>query len=315
MHVVSRVLHSIRFAQNSKEAYSFIILKFSLGSSGKSLSESEESGLEKLAPTSARVTDILFDLSSEVRLKQLFTISKKKIRMAELARETDATIQETSRHLARLRNEKFIEKNSEGFFEITTFGRMLIQSTLRSAAVLSKHRDYFLTHDMNQLPPEYLQRIVALTESEFDGMAGLVQRRYEKMLTETREYLWIMGDNVTISGERIGQSLNKGVVSLRILFPTHGLGTPLKPKEELNDIRKSFRGSLEVRSIERTVVGLVINEMESRFVGPDLSGRLDYNNAFGGKDSLFHSWCFELFSHYWNRADKVISYEGVQKLS
>jgi predicted transcriptional regulator len=258
------------------------------------------------------VTDLLFNLASPVRLQQLYTMKKHAFRMTELARSTNATIQETSRHLARMMEAGLIEKDAGGFYSLTSLGRILL-SVLPSIGVLPMHRDFFLMHDLNLLPTDFTGRIGALAGAEFDGKAGLVQRRYERMISEANERLWIMGDSVTVSGERIGQMLSNRGTSLRILYPNSGLGTPLGPREELQNITKTFHGQIEVRAKERMEVGLVLNEREARFIAPDLAGKLDYNVAFGGSDSVFHSLCRDLFNHHWNGSRRVAYVESSQR--
>jgi hypothetical protein len=64
-----------------------------------------------------------------------------------------------------------------------------------------------------------------------------------------------------------------------------------------------------VKSGSATTVGLILNEIECRFVGPDLVGKLDYNIGLSGKDYVFHGWCRELFNHYWNCSNIVAGFE------
>jgi DNA-binding MarR family transcriptional regulator len=64
---------------------------------------------------------LLFDLSSSDRLTLLFAIRKEEnLRLTQLAEKIRATIQETSRHVGRLAEAKLIEKNSDGFYILTS---------------------------------------------------------------------------------------------------------------------------------------------------------------------------------------------------
>jgi predicted transcriptional regulator len=255
-------------------------------------------------PATSDVANLLFNLASPVRLQQLEILRARRVRMTQLAKMTNATIQETSRHLARMRESKIIDKDSDGVYGLTSFGSIIL-CMVPALRVLALHRNFLLAHDLTLLPPEFVGRVGALARAEFDGKAGLVQRRYERMISEAMDHLWIMGDSITVSGERIGELLPSRDVCLRILFPAQGLATPLSPREELENIKKAFQGEIEVRSAERTEAGLVLNEESARFIAPDLSGRLDYNVAFGGADPAFHCWCRDLFVYYWNRSKRV----------
>src|SRR5215831_1828896 len=69
---------------------------------------------------------LLFDVSSSVRLTLLVTIRKENLRLTQLAEKISATIQETSRHLGRLTDAKLIDKNSDGTYTITSYGRLVL---------------------------------------------------------------------------------------------------------------------------------------------------------------------------------------------
>ncbi|MGC2575827.1 MAG: hypothetical protein WA364_30350 [Candidatus Nitrosopolaris sp.] len=84
---------------------------------------------------------LLFDISSSDRLT-LFAIRKENLRLTQLAEKIGATIQETSRHLGRLTDTKLIEKNSDGSYTVTSYGRLVL-ILLSSYNLLSKNKDYF----------------------------------------------------------------------------------------------------------------------------------------------------------------------------
>jgi predicted transcriptional regulator len=102
---------------------------------------------------------LLFDLSSSDRLTLLFAIRKEEnLRLTQLAEKIKATIQETSRHVGRLTEANLIEKNSDGYYTLTSYGRLVLL-LLSSYGFLSKTRDYFLSHDISFLPQEFTERI------------------------------------------------------------------------------------------------------------------------------------------------------------
>ncbi|PWU78826.1 MAG: hypothetical protein DLM72_20575 [Candidatus Nitrosopolaris wilkensis] len=99
---------------------------------------------------------LLFDISSNDRLTLLFAIRREEnLRLTKLAEKLKATIQETSRHLGRLTEAKLIEKNPDGSYTLTSYGRLVLL-LLSSYDCLSKSRDYFLSHDISFLPQEFI---------------------------------------------------------------------------------------------------------------------------------------------------------------
>jgi predicted transcriptional regulator len=92
---------------------------------------------------------VLFDLSSSDRLTLLFEIRKEgNLRLTQLAEKIRATVQETSMHLGRLTEAKLIQKNSDDFYTLTSYGRLVLL-LLSSFDFLSRNRDYFLSHDIS----------------------------------------------------------------------------------------------------------------------------------------------------------------------
>jgi hypothetical protein len=61
-------------------------------------------------------------------------------------------------------------------------------------------------------------------------------------------------------------------------IPSQGLATPLGPREELENTKKTFHRRVEVRSTAGTDVGMILNEKEAQFIAPDLGAKLDNNN-------------------------------------
>jgi len=89
-----------------------------------------------------RLTEHLFILASIDRLTLLSEIAIERRRLSQLSTKLSATPQETSKHLTRLRDAKLIEKDSDGFFCLTAFGRIML-NLLPSIRFLTQNREYF----------------------------------------------------------------------------------------------------------------------------------------------------------------------------
>jgi predicted transcriptional regulator len=76
------------------------------------------------------LAELLFILASFDRLRLLSEIAIEKRRLSQLTTTLSATPQETSKHLTRLRTAKLIEKDSDGFFGLTAFGRLIMNPSL-----------------------------------------------------------------------------------------------------------------------------------------------------------------------------------------
>jgi predicted transcriptional regulator len=94
-----------------------------------------------------------FDISSSDRLMLLFALRKEvNLRLSHLAQKINSTIQESSRHVRLLTEAKLVEKNSDGFYTLTSYGKLVLLLP-SSFGFLSETRDYFLS-----LPSTWIYR-------------------------------------------------------------------------------------------------------------------------------------------------------------
>ncbi|HEY1248504.1 MAG TPA: MarR family transcriptional regulator, partial [Nitrososphaera sp.] len=153
------------------------------------------------------IVKLLFDLSSIDRLTLLLTIRKEEnLRLTKLAEKISATIQETSRHLGRLIKANLIEKNSDGFYRLTSYGQLVLL-LLSSISLISKTRDYFLSHDVSFLPLEFIERIGELSEYEHAENVSNVLRHLEQTMSLANEYVWLMADQALVTGPSVAQAV------------------------------------------------------------------------------------------------------------
>ena len=140
------------------------------------------------------LAELLFILASVDRLTLISEIAIEKRRLNQLTAKLSATPQETSKHLMRLRNAKLIEKDSNGFFSLTAFGKMIL-NLLPSINFLMQNREYFLSHDMSSLPREFIERIGELQEGEYAEKVGSILAHIQQVVQDAEEYIWLMADH------------------------------------------------------------------------------------------------------------------------
>ena len=104
------------------------------------------------------LSNIFMELAGESRYEILLMLNEQKWRSAQLAKELNLTIQETHRNTVRLADASLIKKDSDGFFSLTPYGRIMV-SQLGSFDFLTKYKEYFEEHFPSDLPSKFLQRI------------------------------------------------------------------------------------------------------------------------------------------------------------
>jgi predicted transcriptional regulator len=253
------------------------------------------------------LAELLFILASVDRLTLISEIAIEKRRLNQLSAKLSATPQETSKHLMRLRNAKLIEKDSDGFFGLTAFGKIIV-NLLPSIRFLAQNREYFLSHDISSLPPEFIERIGELQESGYAGRVGSILAHTQQVVKEAEKYIWLLADHPLGGEEYIagsGKLESSGTVTWRIIIPADSSIDWTKLRASAG----THKGRIEYHLIEDPndiKAGIALNEKISGLTFPDTTGKLDFNSGFGSNNPIFRMWCQDLFEFHWNKAGKKV---------
>jgi predicted transcriptional regulator len=143
------------------------------------------------------LTELLFVLASTDRLQVLsFLSEEKEYRLSDIAQRSNSSMQEASKHVSRLKDQNFVEKNpSNGYYTLTTLGKLVIK-LLPSIEFLSENKEYLLTHSVSSLPEEFIERIGELQEHRYNTKAGLVLSFTQQVISEADKFVWLMSDHL-----------------------------------------------------------------------------------------------------------------------
>lgn len=242
------------------------------------------------------IESLFFELASESRLAILRELNKKSWKMNDLARELDLTTTETFRQLQRLAETLLAQKQPEGTYGITNYGRLVLQLS-PSLEFVFKHKEYCLTHDILRLPLQFLYRIGELSQAtlEMDSVHNL--NAAKRITAEAKQYMWGGGAEQPLDiGSELRELIPKGV-KFKFIFPERFIPKqmPLPPE---------MAKSIEWRSIEGIPVNFVMNEKEAGISFCLTNGRADYA-GFIGNDPAFLNWVKDLFNYYWDKARRA----------
>ena len=243
--------------------------------------------------------ELLFDLSSTDRVTLLRQIDKERLRLSQLAARLSATVQETSRHLMRMSHASLIGKDSEGLYFLTAYGKAILR-LVPSMDFLSRHRKYFVSHDVTSLPPSFLERIGELSESAYAEKLGGVLNHIQWVMGEAKEFVWLMADQVLTIDLNSEQTLLERKVSVRVLIPAKEF-TSRQLSANL-----TMPENMEMRFADQVGAGIAMNDSMAGVVFPELNGRIDFSCGFAGTSQGFYGWCRDLFLYHWERAKKLI---------
>jgi predicted transcriptional regulator len=249
-----------------------------------------------------RLTELLFILASIDRLTLLSEIAIEKRRLSQLTAKLSATAQETSRHLMRLRDARLIEKDSDGFFSLSAFGKIIV-NLLPSIRFLTQNMEYFLSHDVSSLPLEFIERIGELQEGHYAEKVGSILTHLQQVVQDAEEYIWLMVDHPLGGGEFVDRSaklVSNNTVKWRVIIPAD---SSIDWKSVRADVG-THKGRIEYHLIEDPYdikAGIALNEKIAGFTFPDNTGKLDFNSGFRSSNPLFRKWCQDLFAFHWNK--------------
>jgi len=248
---------------------------------------------------------LLFVLASTDRLQVLSCLRKEKeYRLSDIALRLDSSIQEASKHVARLREQNFVEKNpSNGYYALTTLGK-LVTKLLPSMEFLSENKEYFLTHNISSLPEEFIERIGELQQHQYNAKAGLVLSFTQQVISEADKFVWLMSDHSLIDSDivfDIERDRNRSLI-WRIILP---IGNKID-WQDLRSYVKNVNTRIEIGFSREIIAGIALNEKVAGLLLPDLRGSLDFNSGFISSSLSFCKWCQDLFGYVWKGSEKTI---------
>jgi predicted transcriptional regulator len=253
------------------------------------------------------VAEHLFILASIDRLTLLSEIAVEKRRLSQLTTKLSATPQETSKHLTRLRDAKLIEKDSDGFFSLTAFGKIIV-NLIPSFRFLTQNKEYFLSHDISSLPLEFMERLGELQEGEHSDNVGSVISHLQQVVQGAEEYIWLMADHRLGNQEYVtksGKLESNSRITWKVILPA---------SSNINwaEARRTagiHKDRIEYHLIEDPtdiIAGIAMNEKIAGVTFPGAMGKLDFNGGFRSSNPLFRKWCQDLFIIHWNKKGKRV---------
>jgi predicted transcriptional regulator len=246
-----------------------------------------QEGLEKL----------FFELASESRLGILLELQVNGLRMQEIARRLNLTDTETCRQLQRLKDALMISKQPEGKYEITNFGKLVLEF-FPSLKFAFKYKKYFLDHDLSCIPYEFVNRLGELSSCEFYEGVLVSLNRIRQIVFGAEEFIWVIGDQVDSSHVPVtNEKVHRGL-KFRFIM-----------QQDLAKVVVDLENLKERRYVERISAAVLINEKEAFVALRGINGIIDYS-GFYSTDEKFRKWCRDLFMYYWERAERW--YPGIQ---
>jgi predicted transcriptional regulator len=249
---------------------------------------------------------IFFELGSTQRIAILYKIAGVKCNLARLSKDLGCTMPEIRRNIIRLTNSGLVDRESNGTFFLTTFGKTILDQ-IPTLDFLSRNKDYFSDHTFSALPSKFMRRIGSLCNSQLISGLVSVDERLNDIYDRSKEYVYAMIPEVPIDliesiVARLKKVENKNFRFSYILH-THAM-VPKRRKQLLealgfDELLKN--GTVERKMVNSLLIGVVLNNEQACVMFPRIQKnnkiQIDMNSMFYGDDPDFHEWCLDYYRY------------------
>ena len=252
--------------------------------------------------------DVLFEVSNEIRHKILLSLEERAKNITELSKIFHMSFPEISRHISRLGEVRLTRKDLDGLYRLTPFGKVVIKQ-LRELSFTSRHREYFASHSLANLPLDFIRRVGDLNESTFTASIMDFLYNIEAIIKGGEEYVWFLVDQYPVTTlSSIVEALGRGV-EFRTIEPENQISGPhliLQAPDEAQALsRVRSTPLLEQRTADRVDVIVYLSEKRCALAFPDINEEFDYL-GFTATDERALKWCRDLFLYYWEDAEPKV---------
>ena len=182
--------------------------------------------IKKPEEISEKIVKILFEISSEQRLNILLKLNEKSSKLTTLAKELEATTPEVKRNLDRLVKTKLIVKNSEGHFNLTSYGKTIC-AQMPSFVFITDNRKFFEDHNFEDLPTKFIQRLGGLENAQHVKGFVKVLEKWESIHSNADSYIYNILDEIpylpeiidTISSKLENKIKIQSIISEEAIIP------------------------------------------------------------------------------------------------
>jgi predicted transcriptional regulator len=252
----------------------------------------------------AETGGIFTELAGELRRSILYLLGEKSLKLSQLAKELDTTIQHAHININRLINVGFVEKDSKGSLSLTTYGRTVLRQ-MPTFQFLTKYKDYFSEHTLGNLPLKFERRIGDLNNCTLIKGVAPVLQRWKVMYQSAGGYINTITSQILVDLiEPLAQKVRNGT-KLSYIMPED----VIVPKGTLETVKKVSWSSLlaegkaERRMTKKVLVSIIVTDKAVGVLFPNLKNEVDMNLMFYSEDETFGEWCQDYFRYMWDSSD------------
>ncbi len=251
-----------------------------------------------------RAEKILFELANADGLLIMCKLRDQKMNnLSKLAKELGLVVQDVHRNVNRLIEAGITQRDSTGYFSLTTFGDTML-SELSTINFLATNRDYFLEHTFSGISTKFIQRIGSLSNSQYIDNSVAMFEYQRQIISEAKVYVNTVLPQVPLYLFDFVTPILTNDVKLSYMLPHNAIVSKKRHNERKHDAFYNFirRGIVQRKMIEKCHMAIIMNEKYAMVMFQSIKGGIDMNSGFNSQHTIFHEWCFDYFDHMWQQA-------------
>jgi len=241
-------------------------------------------------------SDLMFELSHPARIGILRLAATKPVRHRDVLLASGLAPSEATRHIQRLTGCNVLEKNRDGLFEITNFGKVIIDRW-NTFDIISSNSQYIGRHDVASLPFGFDPFRALMACEKIEGTMEVVNtilRINEKSKQAVNCILDEFNDSlVAVQAEKLRYGLQ-----INMMLP----GRKKVPTEYMDNRLLGIR----VKALGSIPFFLIASEAEALICFRTTGGKVDYSVAFCSSEPELLEWSDAVFGYYWQRGRDVV---------
>ena len=215
-----------------------------------------------------------FELGSAQRIAILYRLSEEKCNLAKLSKYLGCTLPVVRRNIIRLTSAGLIDRESNGTFFLTTFGKAILEQ-IPTLDFLSRNKDYFSDHTFSPLPLKFIRRIGSLSNSKLISGLVSIDETLNDIYNKSQEYVYAIIPEVPIDLiesivarlKRVENIENIENKYFRFSYILHTHATVPKRRKQLLDAlgfeELLKKGTVERKMVNSLLIGVVLNDEQA----------------------------------------------------
>ena len=244
------------------------------------------------------------ELASNQRLEILFQLLEENSKITQLANKIGVTKQEVFRNFTRLIDSGLIDKNTDGSYQLTTFGRAMC-TQIPTLMFLADNRKYFEEHYFGDVPSKFVMRIGQLDGAQYIKGVTRVLEQIKSIYNNAEEHIYeVLGE---LSLDRLTTVAARTKANVKLSYVASEKSVVPKGRkqliEKLGFSKLIEKGFIERRMKKNVQTMVILSEKEACVLFPRLDGEADLTEAFYCDKESFREWCLDYFTYCWHNSD------------